>query len=113
MRMFACEAVDLDYLRTAPIRLRASVKVRRPPSEVFAFRVDGTTAPALHAWIKDYHFESDGRDGTSLRVDIESRPRLAFTLATPVLPRALDLVLTRAGHNLERGRLFSAPPSTS
>jgi hypothetical protein len=79
----------------------------------FAFRVDGTTAPAFHAWIEDYHFELDGNDGTSLRVDIGSKPRLAFTLATPVLPRALELVLTRAGHNLEQGRWFSAPPSTS
>jgi Polyketide cyclase / dehydrase and lipid transport len=34
--MFTCEAVDLDYLDTAPIRLYATVKVRRPPSEVFA-----------------------------------------------------------------------------
>ena len=34
--MFACEAVDLDFLETAPIRLRATVNVGRPPSEVFA-----------------------------------------------------------------------------
>ena len=34
--MFACEAVDLDFLDTAPNRLSASVKVARPPSEVFA-----------------------------------------------------------------------------
>lgn len=34
--MFACEAVDLDFLATAPIRLRATVNVGRPPSEVFA-----------------------------------------------------------------------------
>ena len=34
--MFACEAVDLDFLDTAPIRLRATVNVGRPPSEVFA-----------------------------------------------------------------------------
>ena len=34
--MFACEAVDLDFLSTAPIRLCAAVKVGRPPSEVFA-----------------------------------------------------------------------------
>lgn len=34
--MFACEAVDLDFLETAPIRLRATVSVGRPPSEVFA-----------------------------------------------------------------------------
>ena len=142
--MFACEAVDLDLLNTAPIRLRAAVNVGRPPSEVFAalahdpanwgeffpgfdrsgrwqtpgphgvgsrytkrligitieeavlvwdegarlaFRVDGTTAPAFHAWVEDYHFESDGNDGTLLRVAIGGRPRLAFKLATPVLPR--------------------------
>jgi hypothetical protein len=34
--MFACDAVDLDYLHTAPIRLSASINVNRPPSEVFA-----------------------------------------------------------------------------
>ena len=34
--MFACEAVDLDFLNTAPVRLSAAVKVRRPPSEIFA-----------------------------------------------------------------------------
>jgi hypothetical protein len=34
--MFACEAVDLDFLDTAPIRLGAAVNVGRPPSEVFA-----------------------------------------------------------------------------
>jgi hypothetical protein len=34
--MFTCEAVDLDYLDAAPIRLSASINVNRPPSEVFA-----------------------------------------------------------------------------
>jgi hypothetical protein len=34
--MFACDAVDLDFLDNAPGRLDATVKVRRPPSEVFA-----------------------------------------------------------------------------
>ena len=34
--MFACDAVDLDFLDNAPRRLDATVKVRRPPSEVFA-----------------------------------------------------------------------------
>ncbi len=34
--MFACEAVDLDFLTTAPVRLTASAHVSRPPSEVFA-----------------------------------------------------------------------------
>jgi len=34
--MFACDAVDLDFLDTAPKRLHAVVKVGRPPSEVFA-----------------------------------------------------------------------------
>jgi hypothetical protein len=168
--MFACEAVGLDFLETAPNRLSASVKVARPPNEVFAafahdpanwgeffpgfdttgsyqgsgphgvgsrctkrvtgikvdetvlawdegarfaFRVDGTTAPAFHAWVEDYHFEPDGPDGTLLRVAIGSKPRLAFKLATPVLPRALALVLTRAGRKLEHGRWFSAPTTDS
>jgi hypothetical protein len=168
--MFACEAVDLDFLKTAPIRLGAAVNVGRPPSEVFAalahdpanwgeffpgfdrtgryhtsgphgvgsrctkrvigvkveetvlawdegarfaFRVDSTTAPAFHAWVEDYHFEPDGSDGTLLRVAIGNKPRLAFKLATPVLPRALTLVLTRAGQNLEHGRWFSTPTTNS
>ncbi len=34
--MFACDAVDLDFVNTAPKRLHAAVKVGRPPSEVFA-----------------------------------------------------------------------------
>jgi hypothetical protein len=34
--MFACDAVDLDFVDTAPKRLHAAVKVGRPPSEVFA-----------------------------------------------------------------------------
>jgi hypothetical protein len=34
--MFACEAVDLEFLNTAPIRLGVAVSVARPPSEVFA-----------------------------------------------------------------------------
>ena len=34
--MFSCDAVDLDYLDTAQLRLTASINVDRPPSEVFA-----------------------------------------------------------------------------
>jgi hypothetical protein len=34
--MFTCDAVDLDYLDKAPLRLAASINVDRPPSEVFA-----------------------------------------------------------------------------
>ena len=34
--MFLCESVELDYLERAPIRVCATVGVRRPPSEVFA-----------------------------------------------------------------------------
>ena len=34
--MFTCDAVDLDYLDKAPLRLDASINVDRPPSEVFA-----------------------------------------------------------------------------
>jgi Domain of unknown function (DUF222) len=36
IRMFDCEAVDLDFLNTAPARLDVAVHVGRPPSEVFA-----------------------------------------------------------------------------
>ena len=164
--MFACEAVDLDYLDTAPIRLSASVKVDRPPSEVFAafahdsanwaeffpgfdktgrfhtpaphgvgsrytkrfigikvdesvlvwdegarlaFRVDSATAPAFRAWVEQYRFEPDGHGGTLLHAAIGGNARLPFKLAAPVLPRVFPRVMTRVGHNLERGRWFSTP----
>lgn len=164
--MFACEAVGLEFLDTAPVRVRTAVKVKRPPSEVFAafaldpanwgeffpgfdgtgryntmgphgvgsrctkrvigitveetvlawdegtrfaFRVDNMTAPPFYAWVEDYHFEPDGSGGTLLSVAIGNKPRRAFRMANPILPLALSLVLNRAGHNLERGRWFSAP----
>jgi hypothetical protein len=164
--MFTCEAVDLGYLDTAPMRLSASINVDRPPSEVFAalahdpanwgeffpgfdrtghfftpaphgvgsrytkrliginivesvlvwdegarlaFRVDSTTAPAFHAWVEDYRCESDGHGGTILRVAIGGKPRLAFKLAAPVLQPIFRRLMTRVGHNLERGRWFSTP----
>lgn len=75
----------------------------------FAFRVDSTAAPAFHAWAEDYHFDPDATGGALLRVDIGSTPRPAFRLAAPILPRALALVLSRAGRNLERSGRFSAP----
>jgi hypothetical protein len=102
--VFTCEAVDLDFLTTAPKRLGATITVNRPPGEVFAaFAHDPANwgTPAFHAWVEDYHFEPDGDGGTLLRVAIGSKPRLAFKLAAPLLPRALPLVLSRAGHNLE------------
>ena len=168
--MFACEAVDLDFLNTAPIRLGAAVNVGRPPSEVFAafahdpanwgeffpgfdktgryhtpvphgvgarrtmrvtcvkfeetilawdegarwaFRVDSAQAPVFDAFVEDYHFEPDGSDATLLRWTIAYKPRLAFKLARPVLPRVMMLMLTRAGHNLEHGRWFSTPTTNS
>jgi len=58
-----------------------------------------------------FGFERGPADGTLLRVAVGNKPRLAFKLARPVLPRALTLVLTRAGHNLEHGRWFSTPTS--
>jgi len=166
--MFACEAVDLDFLVRAPIRLRATVSVGRPPSEVFAalardpanwgeffpgfdssgrwqtprphgvgsrytqrfigltieesvlvwdegarlaFRVVGTTAPVFHAWVEDYHFESDGNDGTLLRVAIGGKGRLAFKLATPILPRAFGLLMVAEHPTLGRRPLL--PPYLS
>jgi hypothetical protein len=156
--MFACEAVDLDFLTTAPKRLGATVRVNRPPGEVFAafahdpaswgeffpgfdttgsyhspgphgvgsrctkrvigikvdetvlawdegarfaFRVDAAAIPAFHAWVEDYHFEPDEDGSTLVHVAMGSKPRLAFKLAAPLLPRALPLVLARAAHNLE------------
>lgn len=137
VRVFTCDAVELEFLNNAPIRLCAAVKVGRPPSEVFAafahdpanwrfigvkfeetilawdegarwaFRVDRAQAPAFDAFVEDYHFEPDSSDATLLRWTIAHKPRLAFKLARPVLPRAMTLLLTRAGHNLEHGRWFS------
>lgn len=74
--------------------------------------IDGARAPEFHAWVEDYHFDSDG-PGTSLSVGIGSKPRRAFRLAAPVLPRALTLVMTRACHDLEHGRWHSRPSSNS
>jgi carbon monoxide dehydrogenase subunit G len=168
--MFACQAVDLDFLNTAPNRVTVNVKVARPPSEVFAalahdpanwgeffpgfdktghyhrpgphgvgsrrtvrftvvkaeetilawdegarwtFRVDSVLAPVFHAFVEDYRFEPDGSDGTLLRWTMAYKPRLAFKLARPVLPRVLKLILARAGHNLERGRWYSTPANIS
>jgi hypothetical protein len=168
--MFACEAVDLDFLDTAPIRLGVTVNVARPPNEVFpafahdpanwgeffpgfdktgryhtpvphgvgagrtvrftgvkfeetilawdegarwAFRVDSAQAQVFDAFVEEYHFEPDGSDATLLHWTIAYKPRLAFNLARPVLPRVMMLMLTRAGHNLEHGRWFSTPTTNS
>ena len=165
--MYACDAVDLDFVEAAPIRLDFAVTVTRPPAEVFAafahdpanwgeffpgfdrtgkyltdaphgvgsrraarftgvkfeetillweegvrwaFRVDSTQVPVFRAAVEDYHFEPDGHDATILRWTLAYRPRVAFTLVGPLLPRALPLALSRAGRNLERGRRFSTPP---
>ena len=62
--MFTCEAVDLDYIDTAPIRLHASINVNRPPSEVFA-ALAHDPAPA----------------STELAISIRRR-RMALALAT-------------------------------
>ena len=162
--MFACEAVDLSFLETAPSRVSTSVNVGRPPSEVFAafaqdpanwgeffpgfdntgsyhtlrphgvgsrraarfigvkfeetilawdecarwaFRGDSVQAPLFDAFVEDYRFEPDGSDATLLRWTIAYKPRFAFKMAKPVLPRTLSLLLTRAGHNLEQGRWYS------
>jgi polyketide cyclase/dehydrase/lipid transport protein len=164
--MFDCDAVDLEFLNTAPVRLSASTHVARPPSEVFAafahdpanwgeffpgfdktgrydtsaphgvgsrctkrviglkfeetvlawdegarfaFRVDRVGAPAFRAWVEEYRFDPDGGNGTLLHWAIGGRPRLAFKLAKPVLPRGIALALTRAGQNIEHGRWFSTP----
>ncbi len=75
-----------------------------------AFRVIGTTAPAFHACVEDYHFESDGNDGTLLRVAVSGKGRHRHqTWPHPVLPRAFALLMTRMGQNIERGRWFSTP----
>jgi hypothetical protein len=79
----------------------------------WAFRVDSAQAPAFHAWVEDYHFEPEGSDATLLRWTIGCKPRLAFKLARPVLPRTMMLMLTRVGHNLEHGRWFSTPTNNS
>ena len=79
----------------------------------WAFRVDSTQAPLFDACIEDYHFDADGSDATLLRWTLAYKPRLAFKLARPLLPRFLTFALTRAGHNLENGRWFSTPTPDS
>ena len=79
----------------------------------WAFRVDSAQAPVFDAFVEDYHFAPDGSDATLLRWTIAYKPRLAFKLARPVLPRVMMLMLTRAGHNLEHGRWFSTPATNS
>ena len=79
----------------------------------WAFRLDSAQAPVFDAFVEDYQFEPDGSDATLLRWTIAYKPRLAFKLARPVLPRALNLMLTRAGPNLEHGRWFSVPTTDS
>ncbi len=98
--------------RLIGIRIEESVLVWDEGARL-AFRVDGTTAPAFHAWVEDYQFESDGNDGTLLRIAIGGKGRPAFKLATPVLPRVFTLLMTRMGQNLERGRCFSAPTTNT
>ncbi len=79
----------------------------------WAFRIHSTQAPLFDACIEDYHFDAHGSDATLLRWTLAYKPRLAFKLARPVLPRSLSLLLTRAGHNLEHGRWYSTPTSNS
>ena len=165
--MFACDAVDLDFVDTAPTRLHFTACVGRPTSEVFvglahdpanwgaffpgfdrtgryltpapygvgsrrvarftgitfeetilawdegvrwAFRVDSVQAPVFHAAVEDYRFEAKGSDATLLRWTLAYKPRFAFKLVGPVLPRALTLAFARAGRNLESGRRCSSQP---
>lgn len=79
----------------------------------WAFRVDSAQAPVFHAFIEDYRFEPAGTDATLVRWDVACEPRTAFRIAKPALPHAMRLMLSRASHNLERGRWFSAPASNS
>ena len=69
--------------------------------------------PVFHAFVEDYQFEPDGSDATLLHWIIAYKPRLAFKLARPVLPRVMMLILTRAGHNLEHGRWYYTATSNS
>lgn len=67
----------------------------------------------LDACIEDYRFDADGGDATLLRRTLAFKPRLAFKLARPLLPRFLSVALSRADHNLEHGRWFSTPTTDS
>jgi len=165
--MFRCEAVGLEFLDSAPVPLRATVTVNRPPDEVFAafahdpatwgeffpgfdrsgyyhtpgphgvgsgyakrffgiaieervlaweegtrfaFRLERASVPAFRAWVEDYQFEPDGANGTVVRVAMGAHPRLPVKLANLVLPRALPIVVNRAGRNLESGQpLWDSP----
>ena len=76
----------------------------------FAFRLERASVPAFRAWVEDYQFEPDGANGTVVRVAIGAHPRLPVKLANLVLPRALPIVVNRAGRNLESGQpLWDSP----
>jgi hypothetical protein len=99
----------LPLLEAVPRRQGRQAVLAWDEGARLAFRVDATSAPAFRAWVEDYHFDSDGRGGTVLRVAIGGKGRLAFKLAAPIMPRAFTFLMTRAGHKLERGRWFSTP----
>jgi len=165
--MFHCEAVGLEFLDSAPVPLRTTVTVNRPPDEVFAafahdparwgdffpgfdrtgyyhtpgphgvgsgyvkrffgitveervlawdegvrfaFRIERTSAPMFHAWVEDYQFDPDGANGTVVNVAIGGHPRVPRKLANLVLSRALPIVVSRAGRNLESDQpLWDSP----
>jgi hypothetical protein len=76
----------------------------------FAFRLERASVPAFRAWVEDYQFEPDGTNGTVVRVAMGAHPRLQVKLANLVLPRALPIVVNRAGRNLESGQpLWDSP----
>jgi hypothetical protein len=47
----------------------------------------------FEAFAEDYDFEPDGSDAALARWTIAYQPRLAFKMATPVLPRVMMLML--------------------
>ena len=67
--MFDCQAVDLDFLKSAPVRVRASVHVARPPSEIFAaFAHDPANwAEFFPGFDRTGHYHTSGPHGVGSR----------------------------------------------
>jgi hypothetical protein len=73
--MFACEAVDLDFLNTAPIRVGVAGSVARPPSEVFA-----AVAHDPANWGEFFPgFDKTGRYHTPVPHGVGARRTMRFT----------------------------------
>jgi hypothetical protein len=89
--MFTCDAVDLDYLDTAPIRLSASINVDRPPSEVFAALAHDPAnwGEFFPGFDRTGHFYTPAPHGVGSRYTKRLTPGLRTTIASLTATAAL------------------------